>query len=51
MFDEFAILSGSVYFSHEFNKAEDWILERDGDRFGTNVFMKLNNNTSRTSAL
>jgi anti-sigma regulatory factor (Ser/Thr protein kinase)/biotin operon repressor len=49
MFDEFAILSGSVYFSHEFNKAEDWILERDGSRSGTNVFMKLKNNTSRTS--
>lgn len=49
MFDEFAILSGSVYFSHELNKAEDWILERDGFQSGTMVFMKLNNNTSRTS--
>lgn len=49
MFDEFAILSGSVYFSHEFNKAEDWIFERDGFQSGTTVFMKLNNNTSRTS--
>jgi anti-sigma regulatory factor (Ser/Thr protein kinase)/biotin operon repressor len=49
MFDEFAILSGSVYFSHEFNKAEDWILERDRQQSGTNVFMKLKNNTSRTS--
>jgi anti-sigma regulatory factor (Ser/Thr protein kinase)/biotin operon repressor len=49
MFDEFAILSGSVYFSHEFNKAEDWICERDGFQSGTTVFMKLNNNTSRTS--
>ncbi|MGB3199714.1 MAG: ATP-binding protein, partial [Nodosilinea sp.] len=49
MFDEFAILSGSIYFSHEFNKAEDWILERDGFKSGTTVFMKLNNNTSRTS--
>jgi len=49
MFDEFAILSGIVYFSHEFNKAEDWILERDGFQSGTTVFMKLNNNTSRTA--
>jgi anti-sigma regulatory factor (Ser/Thr protein kinase)/biotin operon repressor len=49
MFDEFAILSGSVYFSHEFNKAENWILERDEHQLVTNVFMKLNNNTSRTS--
>jgi anti-sigma regulatory factor (Ser/Thr protein kinase) len=49
MFDRFAILSGNVYFSHEFNKAEDWILEGDGYQSGTTVFMKLNNNTSRTS--
>ncbi|HIK17725.1 MAG TPA: STAS-like domain-containing protein [Leptolyngbyaceae cyanobacterium M33_DOE_097] len=49
MFDEFAILSGSIYFSHEFNKAEDWIVERDGFQSGTTVFMKLKNNTSRTS--
>lgn len=49
MFDRFAILSGSVYFSHEFNKAEDWILESNGSQAGTTVFMKLNNNTSRTS--
>jgi anti-sigma regulatory factor (Ser/Thr protein kinase) len=49
MFDEFAILSGMVYFSHEFNKAEDWIFERDGFQSGTTVFMKLNNNTSRTA--
>lgn len=49
MFDKFAILSGSVYFSHEFNKVEDWILEGDKSQYGTSVLMKLNNNTSRTS--
>jgi len=49
MFDKFAILSGSIYFSHEFNEAEDWILESNGFQSGTMVFMKLNNNTSRTS--
>jgi hypothetical protein len=49
MFDEFAVLSGSIFFSHEFNNAEDWILERQGAQSGTTVFMKLNNNTSRTS--
>lgn len=48
MFDEFAILSGNVHFSHEFNKAEDWILEEQVFQSGTAVFMKLNNNTSRT---
>ncbi len=49
MFDKFAILSGNVYFSHEFNKAEDWIVENDEFQDGTTVFMELNNNTSRTS--
>ncbi|MGA1133369.1 MAG: STAS-like domain-containing protein, partial [Prochlorotrichaceae cyanobacterium] len=49
MFDQFAILSGIVYFSHEFHKAEDWIFERDGFQSGTTVVMKLNNNTSRTA--
>ena len=48
MFDKFAILSGNVYFSHEFNKAEDWILESDGSHPGTTVFMNLHNNTART---
>ncbi|TAD79594.1 MAG: DUF4325 domain-containing protein [Oscillatoriales cyanobacterium] len=49
MFDEFAILSGSVYFSHQFSKAEDWILEEGDFQSGTTVSMKLNNNISRTS--
>ena len=49
MFDSFDILSGGVYFSHEFGKAEDWILERDQPDSGTGVWMKLNNHTARTS--
>lgn len=49
MFDEFAILSGGVYFSHEHNKPEDWILERKNPESGTAVFMKLFNNSSRTT--
>lgn len=48
MFDEFAILSGGVYFSHEHNKPEDWILERRNPASGTAVFMKLFNNSART---
>ena len=48
MFDEFAILSGGVYFSHEYNKPEDWILERKNPASGTVVFMKLFNNSART---
>lgn len=48
MFDEYEILSGGVYFSHEFGKDEDWILER-APREGTVVYMKLNNHTARTT--
>jgi hypothetical protein len=49
MFDEFVIRSGNVYFSHEFNDSEDWIVEENRFQTGTLVCMKLNNNTSRTS--
>ncbi len=47
MFDEFCILSGEVYFSHEFAQKQDWILRASGIG-GTMVKMKLNNHTSRT---
>lgn len=49
MFDRFAILSGNVYFFHEFNQVKDWIITRNQSRSGTTIAMKLNNNTSRTS--
>jgi anti-sigma regulatory factor (Ser/Thr protein kinase)/biotin operon repressor len=49
MFDSFDILSGGVFFSHEFGKAEDWILERSTFASGTGVWMKLNNHTARTT--
>lgn len=49
MFDEFAILSGSVHFSHQFSEAEDWISGEGDFKSGTVVSMKLDNNTSRTS--
>lgn len=47
-FDRFAILSGEVYFSHERQEPEDWILEQEFPSEGTHVFMKLSNNTSRS---
>jgi anti-sigma regulatory factor (Ser/Thr protein kinase) len=47
IFDSFDILSGGVFFSHEFGKPEDWILERDRFREGTSVWMKLSNHTAR----
>lgn len=49
MFDQFGIVSGKVIFSHEFNEKEDWIHESEEPQTGTAVFMKLKNNTSRTS--
>lgn len=48
MFDEYGILSGGVYFSHEFGKDEDWIMER-APHEGTIVYMKLHNHTARTT--
>ena len=38
------------YFTHEFHDIEDWIIENKGSGEGTGVFMKLNNNTARTTA-
>ena len=49
MFDSFAILSGTVHFSHEFGKPEDWIMESQAGSSGTWVWMKLNNHTARTT--
>ncbi len=49
MFDSFDILSGGVYFRHDFGNPEDWILERDRFNSGTSVWMKIDNHTSRTS--
>jgi len=51
MFDSFDILSGGVYFRHEFGKDEDWLAERlQPDDHGTLVFMSLSNHTARTTA-
>ena len=49
MFDDFIILSGDVYFSHEFNHREDWILQSSKMIQGTFVKMTLNNHTSRST--
>ena len=48
MFDDFAILSGNVYFSHARNEVEDWIMQSQKYQTGTIVWMKLSNNSSRT---
>lgn len=49
MFDSFEILSGGSFFSHEFGKPEDWLLETSRDHSGTTVLMRLHNHTSRTT--
>lgn len=48
MFDEFMISSGEVFFSHEFDTQEDWILQYGSSGGGTLVQMILHNHTSRT---
>ena len=47
MLDDFAILSGDVYFSHKHSE-EDWILERERHKTGTSVFMYQENESERT---
>ena len=46
--DDFEILSGDVYFTHEAEKDEDWILEVEKPRQGTSVFMGLDNFSERS---
>lgn len=47
MVDSFDIISGGVYFSHQFGDREDWIFERAKFEHGTSVWMKLDNHTAR----
>ena len=49
MFDAFEILSGGVFFSHEIDQEEDWLLERPESVDGTAVFMRLDNDATRTT--
>lgn len=48
MFDRFDILSGGVFFTHEFADEADWILELDSLDSGTAVCMNLKNDSSRS---
>jgi DNA-binding transcriptional ArsR family regulator/uncharacterized protein (DUF1330 family) len=49
MFDQYAILSGGVFFSHTSTAQEDWILESERPSEGTLVIMALANASTRTS--
>lgn len=48
MFDHFVIASGDVFFSHDFDEKEDWILQASSAHGGTLVRMVLHSHTSRT---
>jgi anti-sigma regulatory factor (Ser/Thr protein kinase) len=48
MFDDFAILSGEVCFSHQFGDQEDWIMERERTDHGTSVFLGMENDSTRS---
>lgn len=48
MLDDFAILSGEVYFSHKLGEGEDWIMEREAPDTGTSIFMSLANQSQRS---
>ena len=49
MFDGFDIQSGGVFFTHQFGREADWILERPAQNAGTAVFLRLDSGTSRTT--
>jgi len=49
MFDSFDILSGGVSFSHSDGEANDWIRDNPQYQNGTTVWMRLRNQTGRTT--
>jgi len=48
MFDEFNILSGDVYYAHNYYDPSEWIAQAKKPTTGTLVCMRLNNNCTRT---
>jgi anti-sigma regulatory factor (Ser/Thr protein kinase) len=46
IFDSFDIISGGVFFSHEFGSLEDWILERNSIS-GTTIWLKIDDHSLR----
>lgn len=46
-FDSFAIMSRTLYFSHEAEK-NDWLIDKEKDTPGTRVILRLDNNCQRT---
>ncbi len=48
MFDHFSILSGGVFFAHQYEDPSDWISNTASASSGTSVWMGLNSNCRRT---
>jgi anti-sigma regulatory factor (Ser/Thr protein kinase) len=46
-FDDFAIVSGTVIFTHDAEEIEDWIHKNTKDISGTTVIMEMNNNAKQ----
>jgi len=50
MVDDFAILSGETYFTHDNKSDEDWFIDASADNSaGTSVFLRVSNHTARTT--
>lgn len=49
MVNQFDILSGGIWFSHELGKPHDWVIDNEPID-GTRVYLKINNHTSRTKS-
>lgn len=47
VFDGFCIVSGSVFFTHDPARHEDWIFENDDHEKGTCVWMRLSNDSPK----
>ena len=48
--DFFDVLSGKIYFAHEFGEPEDWIMDdKPSPQDGTGVRMKINSHSTRTA--
>jgi len=50
MFDHYQIMSGKLLFDHDDNEPEDWLFDMDNAGSGTDVFMQIAANATRTMA-
>lgn len=50
MFDEFSIVSGGLFFTHQHTAPEDWLLQASATGLGTAVYMRSANDSPRSMA-